>query len=73
MFKKSLREEGGKKKIAILMLMVTKFLVIFCFMSPERRSRNLATGSLLCCGTEGCDLVVDLVLAGFMVRLDLPI
>lgn len=57
------REEEKKKAISVLM--VTKFLVIFCFASPERwRSGDLATGSLLCCGTEGHGVVMDLAVLG---------
>lgn len=61
------RREEEKKKNSVLM--VTKFLVFFCFVSPERWSRDLATGSLLCCGTEGDDLVMDFVLLGLCLDL----
>lgn len=44
------RERG---KAAVSVLMVPKFSVIFGFLSPERRSRDLAAGCLRCLWTVG--------------------
>lgn len=64
-FKKSQRDERGKKKKSHFNTNDDKkFLVVFCLVTPERQSTVLATRSLLCSGTEGHDLVVDLVLLG---------
>lgn len=62
------RERGEEKKSHFIPNGVTKFLVIFCFVSPERQSRDQATRSLLCCGTEGHDLVVAFVLLGLWLN-----